>query len=54
MEDDSASRSYKERAKAALEQMDDEALVAMVRMMEEMAKKHPRQPTLKIIKPPEE
>jgi hypothetical protein len=48
--------SDEQRARAALEQMDDDALAAMVKMMEEVAKKHPRPPRadLKIVKPPAE
>jgi 5,10-methenyltetrahydromethanopterin hydrogenase len=47
--------SDEQRARAALEQMDDDALTAMVKMMEEVAKKHPRPPRaeLKIVTPPE-
>jgi hypothetical protein len=47
-------RSDEERARAALEQMDDEALAAMVKMMEEVAKKHPRPPRaeLSLVKTP--
>ena len=37
-------RLDEERVRAALEQMDDEALAAMAAMMEEVAKKHPRPP----------
>ena len=45
--------SDEQRAKAALEEMDDTALAGIVLMMEEAAKKHPRPPRveLKIISP---
>lgn len=43
-----------QRARAALEQMDDESVTAMADMMEEVAKKNPRpqRPNLKIVKKP--
>ena len=45
--------SDEQRVMAATEQMDDEALAAMAKMMEEVAKKNPRPPraALKIVKP---
>lgn len=47
-------QSDEERARAALEQMDDEALAAMVKMMEDVAKKNPRTPRaeLTVVKTP--
>lgn len=53
MECSDPRRSDEQRVRAALEQMDDEALAAMAKMMEEVAKKHPRLPRagLKIVKP---
>lgn len=47
-------RSDEQRARAALEQMDDASVAAMANMMEEVARKNPRppKPDLKIVKKP--
>lgn len=52
MECSDPRHSDEQRARAALEQMDDSALASMADMMEEVAKKHPRppRPSLKIVK----
>lgn len=46
--------SDEQRVRAALDQMDDDAVSAMADMMEDVAKKNPRPPRagLKIVKPP--
>jgi hypothetical protein len=45
---DDPRRSDEERARAALEEMDDAALAAMANMMEEVARKNPRPPRASI------
>ena len=46
-------RSDEERARAALDTMDDAALAEMVKLMEEVARKHPRpRSELKLVTPP--
>lgn len=54
MECSDPRRSDEQRARAALERMDDETLAAMASMMEEVARQHPRppRPDLKIVKNP--
>lgn len=54
MECSDPRRSDEQRARAALERMDDESVAAMANMMEDVARKHPRPPrhNLKIVKPP--
>lgn len=52
MECSDPRKSDEERARAALEQMDDESVASAAIMMEELARKHPRppRPNLKIVK----